>query len=237
MRPRVLWHDRRNGSSSGSASRLVQTSSARSRRNRWSGSSSESGRPREGARGSALRRQWKGWVSTGVAGAAISASAKRPGADSLSLAGSGYDCGPLFGANGKHHGVAERHSSHSESRESCATWPAAAVAPGISPGVKRSPWDFPMLTSNRSVSCPWSKRVSLTSRTAVYGPVRTVVWEGRSREAPPYPDHCTHSGLKSDIAPCPKSAMKRQAHRLAPNLLGLTQPVGNADPKFQREIS
>ena len=27
------------------------------------------------------------------------------------------------------------------------------------------------------------------SRTAVYGPVRTVVWEGRSREAPPYPDH------------------------------------------------
>ena len=28
----------------------------------------------------------------------------------------------------------------------------------------------------------------LTSRTAVYGPVRTVVWEGRSRKAPPYPD-------------------------------------------------
>ncbi len=27
----------------------------------------------------------------------------------------------------------------------------------------------------------------LTRRTAVYGPVRTVVWEGRSREAPPYP--------------------------------------------------
>src|SRR6185312_7899449 len=24
-------------------------------------------------------------------------------------------------------------------------------------------------------------------RTAVYGPVRTVVWEGRSRETPPYP--------------------------------------------------
>jgi len=29
---------------------------------------------------------------------------------------------------------------------------------------------------------------SSTSRTAVYGPVRTVVWEGWSREAPPYPD-------------------------------------------------
>src|SRR5882757_10574743 len=28
----------------------------------------------------------------------------------------------------------------------------------------------------------------LIHRTAVYGPVRTVVWEGWSREAPPYPD-------------------------------------------------
>ena len=25
-------------------------------------------------------------------------------------------------------------------------------------------------------------------RTAVYGPVRAVVWEGRRRETPPYPD-------------------------------------------------
>ena len=25
----------------------------------------------------------------------------------------------------------------------------------------------------------------------MYGPVRTVVWEGRSREAPPYPDCAT----------------------------------------------
>jgi transposase len=45
-----------------------------------------------------------------------------------------------------------------------------------------------MHTSNRSACCPCSNRVSATSRAAVYGPVRTVVWEGRSREAPPYPD-------------------------------------------------
>src|SRR5258707_6556849 len=32
------------------------------------------------------------------------------------------------------------------------------------------------------------RNVSAISRTAVYGPVRTVVWEGRSRKAPPYPD-------------------------------------------------
>jgi Reverse transcriptase (RNA-dependent DNA polymerase) len=31
-------------------------------------------------------------------------------------------------------------------------------------------------------------RECLIRRTAVYGPVRTAVWEGRSREAPPYPD-------------------------------------------------
>src|SRR3982074_1986324 len=29
--------------------------------------------------------------------------------------------------------------------------------------------------------------VRIIRRTAVYGPVRTVVWEGRSREAPPIP--------------------------------------------------
>jgi hypothetical protein len=50
MRPRVRWHDRRNGSSSGSASRLVQTPSAQLRRNLWSGLSGESGRSREGQR-------------------------------------------------------------------------------------------------------------------------------------------------------------------------------------------
>ncbi len=29
----------------------------------------------------------------------------------------------------------------------------------------------------------------LTDRTAVYGPVCTVVWEGSGRKARPYPDH------------------------------------------------
>ena len=43
-------------------------------------------------------------------------------------------------------------------------------------------------------------RVSATSRTAVYGPVRTVVWEGRSREAPPYPDPARPVELRDDAA-------------------------------------
>src|SRR6266436_6056967 len=62
MRRRVRWHDRRNGSSSGSALRLVRTSSARLRRNRWTGLSNESETSREGPRASASRRQWKNWL-------------------------------------------------------------------------------------------------------------------------------------------------------------------------------
>jgi hypothetical protein len=38
------------------------------------------------------------------------------------------------------------------------------------------------------VCLPVSPLGGSTRRTAVYGTVRTVVWEGRSREAPPYPD-------------------------------------------------
>src|SRR5713101_514141 len=34
-----------------------------------------------------------------------------------------------------------------------------------------------------------AQKCCLIRRTAVYGPVRTVVWEGRSREALPYPDY------------------------------------------------
>jgi RNA-directed DNA polymerase len=48
------------------------------RRNRWNGSSGESGRSREGLKASASRRQWKNWSRICGAGAAISAFAKRP---------------------------------------------------------------------------------------------------------------------------------------------------------------
>src|ERR1700676_495818 len=68
------------------------------------------------------------------------------------------------------------------------TRPAAAAALGISLAAELSLLGSQMHTSNRSACHPCSNRVSATSRTAVYGPVRTVVWEGRSREAPPYPD-------------------------------------------------
>src|SRR5665811_1169318 len=59
-----------------------------------------------------------------------------------------------------------------------------------SPGAKPSLWGSPMLTSNRSVSHPCSKRVSSTFRTAVYGHVR---WCGRggAERLPPIPIYGT----------------------------------------------
>ena len=148
-------------------------------------------------------------------GATISASAKHPKCGSLSLAGSGCDCGLLFGASGKHHGAAGRHLSQTGSRHGLpGTRPAAAAVPGISPALEPSPPGSQMRTSNRSVSHPCSKRVSATSRTAVYGPVRTVVWEGRSCEAPPYPDQSLESQrLSGLVLVCPMGRHRGHACR------------------------
>ena len=93
------------------------------------------------------------------------------------------------GANGKPHGAAARHSSQMGSQSGLqGTRPAAAAALGISLAAELSLLGSQMHTSSRSACHPCSNRVSVTSRTAVYGPVRTVVWEGRSCKAPPYPD-------------------------------------------------
>jgi hypothetical protein len=45
-----------------------------------------------------------------------------------------------------------------------------------------------MPTSNRSVFPRSSTSDSVTSRTAVYGPVRTVVWQGSVGDRRPYAD-------------------------------------------------
>jgi hypothetical protein len=45
-----------------------------------------------------------------------------------------------------------------------------------------------MLTSNRSGFRHWPRRASATNRTAVYGPVCTVVWQGSAGDRCPYAD-------------------------------------------------
>jgi hypothetical protein len=60
------------------------------------------------------------------------------------------------------------------------------VAPSCIPGSQYR-------TARRLLRLAWTPQTyaagtCLTDRTAVYGPVRTVVWEARSGDAPPYPD-------------------------------------------------
>ncbi len=60
-----------------------------------------------------------------------------------------------------------------------------------------------MRTSNRSGFLPWSTSNGVTSRTAVYGPVCTVVWQGSAGDRRPYADQCEISGAqvhKSDVS-------------------------------------
>src|SRR4249920_287171 len=105
------------------------------------------------------------------------------------------------------------------------TRPAAAAVLGISPAAELSLLGSQMHTSNHSVCHPCSNRVSATSRTAVYGPVRTVVWEGRSCEAPPYPDQSTNEiarfgSLKLQI-PAISNAPASEKQTPAQSLTGL----------------
>jgi RNA-directed DNA polymerase len=51
-----------------------------------------------------------------------------------------------------------------------------------------SPWELRMHTSARSDYLHCSGTTSVTSRTAVYGPVRTVVWQGSAGDCRPYAD-------------------------------------------------
>ncbi len=50
-----------------------------------------------------------------------------------------------------------------------------------------------MHTSARSDYLRCSRTTSLTSRTAVYGPVRTVVWQGSAGDCRPYADQVAYS--------------------------------------------
>ena len=60
-----------------------------------------------------------------------------------------------------------------------------------------------MPISNRWVFLRWSRSNCLTSRTAVYGPVRTVVWQGSAGNRCPYADQTGFSDV--DFEPPEKS--------------------------------
>ena len=188
MRRRVRWHDRKNGSSSGSALRLVRTSSARLRRNRWNGSSNESGTSREGPRASASRRQWRSWPKymRGLARLFRLLRNARSADRSPSLgpvATSGRSLAPVENTTASPRGAASHcgfsgsHAQYGRQRP----WPLAS-RPEQSPSLELSNAYF------RSLRLPSLFGAFSPSRTAA---VRTRMpggWEGWSREAPPYPD-------------------------------------------------
>jgi RNA-directed DNA polymerase len=76
-----------------------------------------------------------------------------------------------------------------------ANTPAVVVAPGTWPAPKLSPWEFRMHTSIHSDYLHCSRTTSLTSRTAVYGPVRTVVWQGSAGDCRPYADQAGFTSM------------------------------------------
>jgi hypothetical protein len=53
-----------------------------------------------------------------------------------------------------------------------------------------------MPISNRSDCLRWSRTNGVTSRTAVYGPVRTVVWQGSAGDRCPYADQIALALIK-----------------------------------------
>src|SRR5260221_1624125 len=100
------------------------------------------------------------------------------------------------------------------------SWPLAA---------KQQPSALPLAAKRLlQITRPDFRRRAATCiihRTAVYGPVRTVVWEGRSREAPPYPVlHRSHLAQRNmrlaplSISDCQKTVvdLKRKNWKLRP---------------------
>jgi RNA-directed DNA polymerase len=66
--------------------------------------------------------------------------------------------------------------------------PVVVAALGTWPAPKLYQWELRMHTSARSAFLHSSRTTSLTPRTAVYGPVRTVVWRGSAGDCRPYAD-------------------------------------------------
>jgi hypothetical protein len=82
-----------------------------------------------------------------------------------------------------------------------------------------SPWLYP---TPYSIARPCNRcgtQACLICRTAVYGPVRTAVWEGRSREAPPYPDRNDAENWNAMYCICgQRGAAPTRSQRLAMNV-------------------
>ena len=86
---------------------------------------------------------------------------------------------------------------------------------------------------------PWLSIRALTSSEPPYGPVRTVVWKGGSREALLYPKKCPYAGARCRLAEAARSKNCRTGGA-SPELAGVSARTSqlrerNSDP--QRSMS
>ena len=124
-------------------------------------------------------------------GAATSASARPRRCCAHWTNGSGAGCGRSSGSNGSVGEPALRNCDRrGVGRELAAKTAGSAHGPwrlSNSPALAKALSNDYFLNTLGLQSLA-AGRDRIIRRTAVYGPVRTVVWEGRGREAPPYPD-------------------------------------------------
>ena len=117
-------------------------------------------------------------------GTAILASARHPRCSTLLISGCGADCDLRCGSSGS---VGVSGLRNFANGTSDLPWPpkrpAVPMARGVSRTVPLSPPPCPIPTSTPSAFLVWLVRASSTRRTAVYGPVRTVVSQGQRATA------------------------------------------------------
>src|SRR5258707_13809907 len=83
-------------------------------------------------------------------------------------------------------GIVAAWGTHATGNQHCWKW---SWPPGTWPAPKPFLSGFPMHTSARSVFLRYSRTASVTSRTAVYGPVCAVVWQGAAGNRRPHADN------------------------------------------------
>ncbi len=187
MRRRARWRAQMSASSSGSASRTTGASGA-SRQKHSTRSRRTSRDLARRTRGLSLQQMiddlapyligWRGYFGRRLV---CSRTWKR---------GSAEDYGCIFGGNGRTGPTASRSSAAAACRSSLPRSPPVhPQGSGACQAIPRSSTPFATTCSTPSVSPVSMFLPKLNSVVPPrYGSVCQVVWEGRCREAPPYPD-------------------------------------------------
>ena len=190
-RARARSRRRRGASSSGSASRAGRRRNAASLRRRWPASRNGCARRRSGRREQVSKRSskslsryligWRGYFGFCETPSALRVLDRWVRRRLRSIVWKQWKRGTTRFAElrrrGVGHDLAAQTAGSAHGPWRISNSPALAIA--LPNDLFRKSLRLASLSAGES---------RIINRTAVYGPVRTVVWEGRSRKAPPYPD-------------------------------------------------